>query len=257
MTKRSEETCVQRTVPTSARVAAVGLIVTCWLAVAPLAAQESRAAVGSSQPTASPPAVTKSSPATLKKNDITGTIGVFGANQDEVGSRYDHWYSSFYGALAYGRYWTDHWRTDVELSAARRGEIYGEQNIAVEGSPFPIFRFSEHYFQSSMLSVTQSYQFFRNAWFHPIVGIGLDVEREEELIEFPEQLVPIDGDFRRTNRLPAEEIGPEHAWHVSPTALIGFKAYVSSFVFVRSDIKVAVDDGWNRVVWRVGFGTDF
>ena len=119
--------------------------------------------------------------------------------------------------------------------------------------------------KASAVSVGQSYQFGRNALFHPFVTAGVDIERQRHEIERPAQSVAI---YARSPLNPqvVQVTGQisipaltrtETAVTVSPYAAAGFKAYFTERGFFRTDLKVSVRSGIDRVIWRAGFGVDF
>ena len=120
------------------------------------------------------------------------------------------------------------------------------------GSPLSSI-FLEHAYQSFAVSVGQSYQFGRNALFHPFVAAGVDIERLRHEIERPAQSVAI---YARsplnpqvvqvTGQIPIPALTrTETAVTVSPYAAAGFKAYFTERGFFRTDLKVSVRQ-WNR-----------
>ena len=111
----------------------------------------------------------------------------------------------------------------------------------------------------------QSYQFGRNAQFHPFVAAGVDIEHRSHEIERPEQTVvlyspsplnPQIVDFAGRIQIPALN-RTETAITVSPYAATGFKAYFTERAFFRTDLKMSVRSEIDRVIWRAGFGVDF
>jgi hypothetical protein len=199
----------------------------------------------------------------LARFDVTASIGSFGAKRPEA-SDYDDWTRSLFAGIGGGYYWTDHLKTEVEVSSGGRAETYKTEPAGVPESPQSII-FLEHTYESVILSVGQSYQFGRNAHFHPFVTAGVDVERLRHEIERPAQSVsiysrsPLNPQVVQNNRqVPIPALTrTETAVTVSPYAAAGFKAYFTERGFFRTDLKVSVGSGIDRVIWRAGFGVDF
>jgi hypothetical protein len=211
-------------------------------------------------PGESPEGQSPSSP--LARADFTASIGSFAAKRADA-SEYDDWTHSLFAGLGGGYYWTDHLKTEVDVSSNGRAEAYGTEAAGVPGSPQSSV-FLEHVYQSFTASVGQSYQFGRNAQFHPFVAAGVDIERLRHETERPAQSVAI---YTRSPLNPAVPVvsqiqvpaltRTETAVTVSPYAAAGFKAYFTERGFFRTDLKVSARSGIERVIWRVGFGVDF
>jgi hypothetical protein len=106
------------------------------------------------------------------------------------------------------------------------------------------------------MRVGMTYQFFRNQWFHPHVGAGIEVARESDRMFVPEWRVP----SRQPGTpivIPGIEGGTTVSWAVRPVVSTGFKWYVNERGFIRSDVSVTI--GSKRaaqVVWTAGIGVD-
>jgi hypothetical protein len=189
------------------------------------------------------------------RGDMTGALGWLNANKDGL-TTYDSWYNrSLYGGLAAGWYWTDHLKTELEAGASTEAELYRARQIIVDG--ISSYESAELTFRTMRLSVTQQYQFFRNAWFHPHVAAGVDFTWERT-VERIEPVVVFDPQFRFPREIrPARVIGPETRLEVRPFSGVGFKAYMTRRAFFRNDVRVAVGKGVDEVVVRFGFGVDF
>jgi hypothetical protein len=199
----------------------------------------------------------------LARTDITASIGSFGAKRPEA-SEYNDWTHSLFVGIGGGYYWTDHLKTEVDVSSGGRGEVYGTESAGVPESPQSSI-YLEHAYQSVTVSVGQSYQFGRNALFHPFITAGVDIERLRHEIERPAQSVdiytrsPLNPQVVQVNqRIPIPALTrTETAVTVSPYAAAGFKAYFTERGFFRTDLKVSAWSGIDRVIWRAGFGVDF
>ncbi len=208
-------------------------------------------------------ALCQGSSSPLARADIAASIGSFSAKRADA-AEYNQWTHSLVGSVGGGYYWSDHLKTEIDVASAGRAEAYGSEPAGFPESPLSSI-FLEHAYQSVAVSVGQSYQFRRNALFHPFVGAGVDIERRRHEIERPAQSVPI---YAR-NPLNPQIVSvtgqisipaltrTETTVTVSPYAAAGFKAYFTERGFFRTDLKVSLRSGVDRVTWRAGFGADF
>jgi hypothetical protein len=169
---------------------------------------------------------------------------------------YNDWLNGiFYGGAGAGWYWNDHLKTQIDIGAGTRGTQYRFEDVVVNGV---------HTGQSSRVSVRQDsvsigqqYQFFRNQWFHPHVGAGIDLARET----VTEQYQPIfffDNVTRTSGQLaPAHPDTTDHNFIARPFAEAGFKAYMTRRAFFSGDSRVMIRSGIDEVLFRFGFGIDF
>lgn len=203
----------------------------------------------------------RSSP--LVRADFSASIGSFGAKRAEA-SEYNPWTQSLFASAGGGYYWTDHLKTEIAVGAAGRAEVYGSESAGLPASPLSSI-YLEHAYRGVAVSVGQSYQFGRNAQFHPFVAAGVDIERVQHEIDRPAQSVVI---YARSPSNPQivnviDRIAipaltrTETAVTIAPYVAAGFKAYFTERGFFRSDLKVGTRNGIDRVIWRAGFGIDF
>jgi hypothetical protein len=190
----------------------------------------------------------------VSRADLTGTLGWLTANH-ESGSEYgDDWQSSLFAAVGAGWYWNDHLKTEVEFGAGSEATAYRSRTEVIER--LPAFESSETAWSRRTAAVSQHYQFFRNAWFHPHVGAGLAVTWERRTDRY-EQVIVYDGPTGGRVVRPGRTEGPRTERSVSPFVSTGFKAYLTQRGFFRTDLRVALRDGVEDLVMRFGFGVDF
>jgi hypothetical protein len=209
------------------------------------------------------PALCQSPPSPLARADFTATIGSFSARRADAPD-YDPWTHSRFAGIGAGYYWTDHLKTEIELSSGGRARTYGTEPAGVPESPLSSIHL-EHVYRSLAVSVAQSYQFGRNAYFHPFVAAGLDVERVRHEIDRPAQTVLVypgrgltPPSFIVAGRIEVPALTrSETAVTAAPYAAAGFKAYFTERSFFRTDLKVSARSRIDRVIWRAGFGVDF
>ncbi len=193
--------------------------------------------------------------APLVRTDLVGSLGWLNAEADAPGL-FDRWYHrSLYGGVGVGWYWTDHLKTEVDFGASTPAELYASDPVAI-GAGIG-YRLSRLEFSTKGIAAVQQYQFYRNRWFHPHIGIGMDamwqtIKRRDDPVFWYD---PVAREGRQVQ--PARTHGPETDLRLRPFVSAGFKAYLSQRGFFRSDLRVVVRDGVDEVLLRFGFGVDF
>jgi hypothetical protein len=201
-------------------------------------------------------AVSAQAPASdIVRPDLAGSIGWLHANKSSLDS-YNDWYNrGLQGAVTLGWYWSTHVKTEVEASASTRGDFYASRTISING--FPAHVFSEYSFVTRRITVGQQYQFGENAWFHPHLGAGLDLNWET-VSRRDQEVVLYNPATRQHGGIVAPVERPEETdLHVRPYVSAGFKAYVTPRAFVRSDTRLVLGKRLEDVVVRFGVGVDF
>jgi hypothetical protein len=198
--------------------------------------------------TAQPP-----QPAPLIRADLAGVVGWLNVNQPD--GEYDRWINRLgtIGAGA-GWYWNDHLKTEVDFAFSSSVEHYDVRDVVVDGRSG--YLTSRTRFSSRSLAVGQQYQFYRNVWFHPHLGAGVDFawETSRRRDEGGQLYDPV----TRQYRVVAGQVFPaEENLVVRPFAEAGFKAYMSQRSFFRMDLRMNVRNGIDEVVFRFGIGADF
>jgi opacity protein-like surface antigen len=206
------------------------------------------AAVAVAQEPARPP---------LTRADVQVVVGWQNLRREQPQQSYnDNWMNGiFYGGGGAGWYWTDHLKTRVDFGAGTEGHQYRYEPIVVNGQTSASS--SRLSVQRQSVAVAQQYQFFRNQWFHPYVGAGLDIARETT-IESYDPVFVFDSVTRVSRQLtPAQTRGPDHRMVARPFAETGFKAYMTRRAFFTGDMRVAFRHGVDETLFRCGFGVDF
>ena len=192
--------------------------------------------------------------ATLPGNDIVISTGWAGA--EHTIHDQGQWHASLLLSARVGHHWTDHLKTEVEASwnSSRTREVY--ENIEREGGY--TYSLSNYRAHDVRMGVVQLYQFGRNEWVHPYVGVGVDVVRrvastdrlQQSRTVFvpPNRQIPID--------IPAAS---EQKTTVFAQAVLkgGLKMYISERAFFNTELKFGVRRDVDHVVWNVGMGVDF
>jgi hypothetical protein len=143
----------------------------------------------------------------------------------------------------------------VDFGAGTRGRQYRYEPVTVNGST--TYSSSRLSVREQNISISQQYQFFRNQWFHPRVGAGVELVRETASEEFDPVLV-YDNTGRVTRAIvPAHTEGPTHRAFARAFGEAGFKAYTTRNVFFTGDMRVMFRGSIDEVLFRAGFGIDF
>jgi len=191
----------------------------------------------------------------LPRNDTTVSIGWFGAKYDQF--VYNRWHQSLFSGAGVGHYCTDHQKTEIEAAWLSRVSFdsYGE-SVAVDGGT--AYLSTGYRYQDVRVSVAQAYQFGRNAWVHPYLAVGVDVNHLRQTEDRPaqRQSVFFSNGSRIERSFPAARES-EASVRARPFVKAGFKMYVSERAFITTDWKIGVGDGVQHVLWRTGIGVDF
>jgi hypothetical protein len=201
-------------------------------------------------------AAAQQAPSPAMRADVSGTVGwlAVDANSAEYFGNHD-WASSLFAAATAGWYWTDHLKSEVEVGAGTEASTYGSDQIYVNG--LPSFRSIESRFLRRTLSVAQHYQFFRNAWFHPYLGAGLELAWERRTDDYGPFIIWDDPRGQPRQLEPGRREGPRTETGVRAFVQAGFKGYITERGFFRSDVRLSFDDRIDSTQLRAGFGVDF
>jgi opacity protein-like surface antigen len=183
-------------------------------------------------------------------------IGWQNLHKDQPQSSYNDWINGiFYGGAGAGWYWNDHLKTQVDVGAGTRGSQYRYQQLIVNGAQ--TYQSSRLRLRASNVSIGQHYQFFRNQWFHPHVGAGVEIARETTTEDY-DPVIVVDNVTHATRiAQPARTEGPEHRFLARGFAETGFKAYMTRRAFFTGDMRLMFHGGIDEVLFRTGFGIDF
>jgi hypothetical protein len=220
------------------------------------AALVSGALITATQAAAQEPPIITLRPADPDRWDVAAHVGWLGGNKSEIAPDWNDWYDTASFDVSAGYYLTPHLKVEVDVSTAAEAGVFSEQFVQLPGSPFPYVRSREHRFRTTGAAAGATYQFFENVWFHPFIGGGLAVVHETERTRASQPFF-----FRDPQTgvvLPEQPPIDKQSTTARPLAMLGFKAYVSEWAFVRTDLRVtASTDRVETVVWRGGVGFDF
>jgi opacity protein-like surface antigen len=198
-------------------------------------------------------AVAQTPSMTLPNNDTTLVLGWSGAEHHLHDQQ--SWHGSLLVGLSGGHYWTDHLKTEVETSWTRPSdrEIYEE----IERQGGYTYAVSDYRAQDIRFGVVQLYQFGRNQWIHPYVGLGADVVRREASVDRDRQSRTV---YVQNRNVPVEiAASSERNTTVFAEAVVktGLKMYVSERAFFNTELKFGVRNDVDHIVWKFGIGVDF
>lgn len=197
-------------------------------------------------------------PPQLPKHDLAVLAG-WGAVRHEDRRAYDSWDGVGVVALEVGRYWTDHLKTELQIQTTSEAVTFESEPEPVRyaGVSGPVYRYAERYARTSSLAAVVHYQFFRNAWFHPFLGVGASIDRDRIRRVRPEQVVPTGASGPPWVVIARESEPARVEMLVRPVVAGGFKAYVASRAFVRSEASVGFARDGSILRWQFGAGFDF
>lgn len=191
----------------------------------------------------------------VARPDLAFSLGWLNVNKGTLES-YDDWYNrSLQGAAIFGWHWSPHLKTEVEVSASTRARFNTSELLYVSGARLHVY--SEHAFSTRRVTFAQLYQFGENAWFHPHVAAGLDLNWER-IRRLDREVYIFDGPIRPNPLPPGTFDRPvKTELHARPFAAAGFKAYMTQRAFFRTDMRLVIDRRLEEVIFRFGMGVDF
>jgi hypothetical protein len=191
----------------------------------------------------------------LVRFDLHGQLGWANLDGRDLAA-WDPWdHGIAQGVAGFGWYWNDHLKTEVEFNVSSDAEYYSSRQVEVAGRV--VYSSVLAKVGSTGIGVGQSYQFFRNAWFHPFVGGGVDLRWESRTIQFEPSFIFDSQSHQALEVSPARGVGPDTTLVVRPFVTLGLKAYLSQRTFFRSDLRLSFHDAIDEVALRFGFGVDF
>ena len=199
---------------------------------------------------------TAQSAAQRPRGDAAGYIAWLAARHDPPTPEFlaRGWEDAFSGGLSVGLYWTDHWKTEIDFGSTSTADTYYSRPIVIDG--FHNFQAVRSSVNRRTVGLGSQYQFFRNEWFHPHVGAGINLVQEQRTDRFEPLFDYRAGPAPRLIREGRIE-GPATHWTVRPFATTGFKGYVTRRAFFRADLRLAFLGGLEESTLRAGFGVDW
>jgi hypothetical protein len=167
----------------------------------------------------------------------------------------DDWASSFFGGASAGVYWTPHLKSELDFGVSTTADSYNSRRILVGG--LLTYQPTEVEFSRRTIGISQQYQFYENAWFHPHVAAGLHVTWERRTEHFFPAYVFDPATGRTTAADTGGSDGPTTTVTLRPFVAGGFKAYMTPRWFFRADSRFAFRRGFEESQVRLGFGRDW
>jgi opacity protein-like surface antigen len=192
-------------------------------------------------------------PGPLPANDVGITLGWAGGEHNTQDQQ--RWHGSLLVGVSGGHYWTDHLKTEVEASwnSAHNKDVY--QTLERQGGF--TYALSDYRAHDVRIGLVQIFQFGRNQWVHPYVGVGAGVVRRRTTLERERQSRFI---YLQNRTIPVEiPAAIEHDTTVFGEAVIktGVKMYVTERTFFNTDLRFGIRPDIDHVVWKFGLGLDF
>jgi opacity protein-like surface antigen len=193
--------------------------------------------------------------------DINASAGFFQGRPTDDTRGWDDWYSEGRYAASIGRYWTTHFKTEVEFATTGEGRRFTHHYVPVPGTAINHVVSVEEFHRVQQTSARAVWQFNDNAWVHPYVNAGLvyDVERKRQWV--PEQFYYPPGDPRTTPRLPLEDLGignetaTDH--RVGFTIGGGARFYFSPRAYINTGMQITRAKPSTTISFLAGLGIDF
>jgi hypothetical protein len=183
------------------------------------------------------------------KWDAVGGFSLLSARDADVGDDGTGSVGTFQGRLDVGRYWTPHLKFGIHAASGPRLRTAALDYVDANGRLFPTVVVTHA--RLITLSPGVTYQFGDNAFLHPYVTGGLQID----LLQLHRERDP--GAVRAPVPVPRIDVR-ETAVHTRPFAAAGFKAYFNRRVFVRPEATAGFGAGGVRnFTLHLGAGVDF
>ena len=177
----------------------------------------------------------------------------------QAGGYQDEWYFDGRYAASLGRYWTDHFKTEIELATTGEGRRFTQTSFPVPGRPYPYPVSIEEFRRLRQVSARAVWQFYDNAWVHPYLNAGVVVDIDRVRRFSPEFYYP-PGDPRLgplgTVR-PAINLEPNTDYRTGISFGGGSKFYVSPRAYVNAGMQLTYAKPAATVSLLAGFGVEF
>ena len=198
-------------------------------------------------------AAAQSLPVTLPANDIIIAIGWAGSDHKIHENR--RWHGSPLVALSGGHYWTGHLKTEVDVTwnGVRERDVY--ETIEHQGGY--TYALWDYRAQDIRLGVSQLYQFGRNQWVHPYLGVGADFVRRETSLDRAAQARTV---FLQNRSVPVNIPAASESKTVTFAHAVirsGLKMYVTEKAFFNTEVKFGFKQDVDHLVWKLGLCVDF
>ena len=192
--------------------------------------------------------------ARLPRHDVALTVGWAGTEYD-TSSSYDRWRGSVLLNLTAGRYWTDNLKTEFEVGWLDTATTEVYTDVEIRG--VPTYALIEFDARDIRVGAAQLYQFGRNQWVHPYLGVGVDVIARRTTKRRPLQSRDVYPPTRGTPLVIPALAARESDVLTQPFLKAGFKMYERERVFFTTELKLGITRDVEHAVWKIGAGVDF
>ena len=189
------------------------------------------------------PPVISLTPASPLRWDIAAHIGWLMARTPDPGVYGNDIYNVGLGGVTLGQYLAPHLKAEAHIAFHGEGRLYREEFLP---NTMPPFRASEHHIRTAATGAGLHYQFFDNQWFHPYLGGGVELLREED------RVLVID-----SRPGAPRPVSTGVTYSPRPFVATGFKLYVTERAFVRAGVQGSFSSrDATHVAWTLGVGAD-
>ena len=189
-----------------------------------------------------------------KQRDFTGGLGLWHGGGFPAADRDVPASSAAWGGGSIGYYWSDHLKSEMQVGRTSRHSVFMSVLAAA-----PTYMKDDG--RTTNVTLGQSYQFRLNAWWHPEVTAGIELDwehRREETVVYggpvtsrgtksPTGAYVVSSTLRHQERVLS----------VRPFIGTGFKRYLSQRMFVRFAAQASGRRGIDNTSARLGLGLDF
>lgn len=189
--------------------------------------------------------------------DVAAGIGWMNARPQDGNEQWfsNHWYNDalWYGVEG-GYFFTENLKLELGAATASEGRFW--TTATAPRGPLESYLSSEHAHRVRTFSAGVTYQFGRNAWVHPYIGGGVDIDRDRIRTRSWVQPAydPRTGTYQPPYQLP-DVVTTETV--ARPYGMGGVKVFFNQKVFFRADVKAAGRNDLDKVLARVLVGADF
>jgi hypothetical protein len=192
--------------------------------------------------------------------DADVSIGLL-STRDLEGNRYNgygmtDWDNRVMAAYVFGagHFWTQHIKSDVGVTLTRDQRAFDIETYSTPAVPPGAFAYTNRTSRFTTISGALTYQFFENAFVHPYVAGGVNLEWIREHRFRDETTTTVN---RVRYAIPAVD-ERDNSLLVRPIVAVGCKSYFNGRTFVRTEALVAFgSSGASLSTVRIGVGVDF
>ena len=192
--------------------------------------------------------------------DVNVSASLFNGRPGQVAGGYqEEWYFDGRYAASIGRFWTDHFKTELEIATTGEGRRFTQISVPVPGRGYPYPVSIEEYRRLQQVSARAVWQFYDNAWVHPYLNAGFvaDIDRVRRFspdFYYPPgdpRVGPVEVARPEVNRDPKTD------YRAGISFGGGSKFYFSPSVYANAGVQLTYARPASTVSLLAGFGVDF